>query len=426
MRKTVFRTDRGTLRKPERTAQGFLRVDGWVSRPGIYEYVNTRKDEADGFGRAGTIRRELRPDSEVLSAAAIAGYEGAPVTIGHPRKPDGTPIPVTSENVRQLEVGTVLAARQDGDALAADIVVKDAKAIKTLESGGKRETSPGYHIDVEKRSGVDPKYGRYDAVQYNVRINHLALVDHARGGSSMRLRMDECEGLYVDADDAESSAVRLDEFDRIHTHKESGYMDPQEQIRSLKAQLAETEAKLKEHETAVVRNAARADSADATVETLRKENGDLRAQIAAAANVVETEAIVREKLRADEAEAKVRKFDDAFDSAVKERVTLERRASVVMGPEFRMDGLAPRDIMATVVKRLDAQADTSTKVSDAFLAGRFESLIDLHARNARSGQRVADIITEHNVARVDEIDAKRKAYRERWREPLKSGARKEG
>jgi hypothetical protein len=195
-------------------------------------------------------------------------------------------------------------------------------------------------------------------------------------------------------------------------------MDPQEQIRSLKAQLSETEGKLKTAEASASTSTQRADEAEAKLKTATEAADALRAQIAAAATVVETEAITREKLRADEAEAKIRTFDDTFAKRVKERVALERRASVVMGPEFRMDDLADREIRATVVKRLDAQADTSTAVSDAFLAGRFESLIDLHAKNARSQQRVADIIGTQNEQRADSVEEKRKAMRNRWQEPL--------
>lgn len=181
--KTVIRHDRATLRRPERTPQGFLRADGLFGRAGVYEY---RNDD-------GTIRRELRPLSEVQHPDALASFADASLTIGHPRRADGEPDDVNASNVRRHEVGSVSgSARADGDAVVGAVVVKDAKAIKTIESG-QRELSPGYRIELDETPGVDPKYGRYDAIQRKIRVNHLAIVEHARGGSQCRLRLDEAE-----------------------------------------------------------------------------------------------------------------------------------------------------------------------------------------------------------------------------------------
>lgn len=182
----ALRFDAGELRKPEETQQGFLRVDGYVSRPGIYEYVNTPDDEADGLGKAGSIRRELRPDDEVFRVDALAGFEGVPVTMGHPKKH------VDITNVKALEVGSGVRAgeRADGDRIATSMVIKDPKAIARLKSRKSLQLSPGYKIREDHTPGVDPKYGRYDLVQRDIKINHLALVDRARGGSDLAIRMD--------------------------------------------------------------------------------------------------------------------------------------------------------------------------------------------------------------------------------------------
>lgn len=483
--KTVYRHDRASLRSPTVTTQGFLRVDGYIGRVGIYEYPNGD----------GTTRRELRPPEEVGAPEALASADAAPVTVGHPAEE------VTAENVRRHEVGTVSGeARMDGDHAAASMVIKDARAIKQVRAG-KQELSPGYRVDLDETPGADRRYGypgnpegRWDAIQRNIRVNHIAIVDRARGGATVRLRMDALEQradsagklttlavghqhlleptgydgmprasgctswamaegaeeihehpwargpdgkitigasaghthelLDEDRGPAPAPAPRADgEFDRSAARVESGRMDKDEQIRSLKAQLAEAVAKLAPLETTAQQQQARADEADARAVTLTQENTDLRAQIAAAATVVETEAIKREKIRADEAEDRLRRVDEAVEARVEARVDLERKASVVMGPDFKMRGLPERQIVATVVKRLDAQADTSPAVSDAFLRGRFESLIELHARNARSSQRVGDLITEQNEKRADSLDEKRAAYRNQGLEPLPNDPR---
>lgn len=192
--KRVIRIDAGsTLRSPTRTPQGFLRVDGYVGRPGIYEYTN---DD-------GTVRRELRLPEEVGAKRALDGFEGAPLTDGHPLEP------VNASNVRSYEVGTVTGpARLDNGNVAASMMIKDPSMIRKVEQGnGKRQLSPGYALDLEMSSGKRPEYacagnpeGRYDAIQRNIEINHLALVDDARGGPNMRLRMDGFDVAVARAD----------------------------------------------------------------------------------------------------------------------------------------------------------------------------------------------------------------------------------
>ncbi len=189
MSKTVYRQDRGghgALRSPVTTPQGFLRVDGHAARVGIYEYPRADR----------SIQYELRPPEEVFHPDSLASYDAASVTLEHPVDEE-----VTSENVRRHEVGTVNgAARQDGDAVAVSLVVKDAKAIKAIKAG-KQELSPGYKIRLDETPGFAPEYatlrnptGRYHAVQREIRVNHQAIVGRARGGSTMRLRMDAAEG----------------------------------------------------------------------------------------------------------------------------------------------------------------------------------------------------------------------------------------
>lgn len=216
MSKTVFRYDEraGSLRSPVRTAQGFLRADGHAARVGIYKY--RRAD--------GSFRYELRPPEEVFHPDSLASYDGAPITIGHPRRADGELEDVTADNVRKYEVGTVSgAARRDGDLVATTSLIKDAAAIKRVE-GGMRELSPGYRIRYDETPGIAPQYatpdnptGRYDGVQRDIRVNHQALVPEARGGHSIQLRMDDAE-LVMREEHRTDSNVRLTTVADGHQH----------------------------------------------------------------------------------------------------------------------------------------------------------------------------------------------------------------
>ena len=177
-----LRIDAGALRAPRETSQGFLHVDGFAGRVGIYEYPDPK---------TGKIRRELRPRSEVMKQDALDKFRGAPITNGHP------PAKITANNRRAYAVGTVLSAREDGDHVAVENQIDDKVGIAAVKAG-RKQLSPGYDVDVMMSPGADKQYaypgnpeGRYDAVQTNIDVNHLALVDAARGGESCSMRMDE-------------------------------------------------------------------------------------------------------------------------------------------------------------------------------------------------------------------------------------------
>src|ERR1051325_2371414 len=171
----VQRFDIGTLSSPKKTPQGFLIVEGYASRTGIFEYYR-----ADG-----TIQRELRTDAEVFAPKALKGYEGASLTSNHPAVA-GDPY-----KAKRLSVRTVLEpAKQGGDRVKVRMVIKDAQAIADAESGKMRALSTGYAVDLVMQPGVHPVFGRYDAIQTNLEINHLALCEAGRAGPIAKVKMD--------------------------------------------------------------------------------------------------------------------------------------------------------------------------------------------------------------------------------------------
>ena len=58
-----------------------------------------------------------------------------------------------------------------------------------MKSAGLKELSLGYNLDLEETPGVWNGQ-QYDAIQRNIRINHLALVQEARAGERARLNID--------------------------------------------------------------------------------------------------------------------------------------------------------------------------------------------------------------------------------------------
>lgn len=169
--KRVLRLDSIPLDETYWTKEGYLIDHPVVTSTGIFEYTNPD----------GSIRRELRLPEEVFDPASLASYKGKPVILTHEA---GV---VDKKNVDREHIGTILSnGYQDGDNVRAEIVIHETDLMKR---SGLRELSLGYSLDLDETPGVwngQP----YDAIQRNIRINHLALVDKARAGEKARLNID--------------------------------------------------------------------------------------------------------------------------------------------------------------------------------------------------------------------------------------------
>ncbi|MDJ1632259.1 DUF2213 domain-containing protein [Rhizobium rhizogenes] len=160
-----------------RTADGYGVISAKVARAGnVQVYLGSEigmKDKA-------TVR-VYRPESEVFKKDAIASYAGVPVTVGHPKNG------VSAETWKDLAVGEVGDdVLRDGEFVRVPMMLRDAKAIKTVEDGV-RELSMGYSAEVTFSDGETPSGERYDAVMSDFKMNHVAIVAKARGGEELRI-----------------------------------------------------------------------------------------------------------------------------------------------------------------------------------------------------------------------------------------------
>jgi len=159
----------------KRTPQGGLEVPANLTRTGVLTY--RRAD--------GGVQRELRLPDEVFSSASLDTLRGAPLTVGHPGL-------VTPETYSKTSVGHVADdVRADNQFVAAKVRVQESKAVKAVESKALKELSCGYTCDIEVASG-EYQGEKYDAIQRNIRYNHVALlpVGGGRAGSEVALRLD--------------------------------------------------------------------------------------------------------------------------------------------------------------------------------------------------------------------------------------------
>lgn len=153
------------------TGEGFLICKNVpIARTGTQEYLGREIGlEGQEAERVVTVRRD---GAEVFSEAALASFEGKPVTNDHP------PELIGPDDVKMYEMGHAQNVRHGADEwedfVIADLHIHDRELISAIQ-GGKREISCGYECEY-----ADNGDGTYS--QKNIRGNHVAVVDRGRAG----------------------------------------------------------------------------------------------------------------------------------------------------------------------------------------------------------------------------------------------------
>ena len=153
----------------KKTPQGYLQVQGIISRSGKQDYFAGELGLND---RQPNERISLdRPVSEVTDSISVGSFLNMPITDEHPEGGKVTP-----DNFSRFSKGTVTDANPtDSGKVKAEMIIYDASLIRKIE-GGKTELSAGYTAELEFSD--DGK----TAIQRKIRGNHVAFVDAARCG----------------------------------------------------------------------------------------------------------------------------------------------------------------------------------------------------------------------------------------------------
>ena len=329
---TFLRYDRATI-KAEVTDEGFLVDSPIVGRVGIQLYKN-----ADG-----TVRREFRPPEEVFKADSLNSFVGKPITDGHPAEM------VNAKNAKSLLVGAIhTEGKQDGDNVVAGITIHDADMIDKIMKGGKRELSLGYKVDIEEISGVWNGQ-EYDAIQRNIRINHLAIVPRGRAGNA-RLNLDR-----LDAESVITGENMPENLSRVRLDTGLEYQAEAEVVQAFEKMRADK-----------VEADAHIDELQKQLDSVAAERDTLKSQVASA-----------DKVRADALEA--------ARAEIKARAMLEKSAEA-----FKIDcaDKSDREIKEAVIKSKRTDADLSGK-SDDYINAAFDLTVELKADEAMAEQRKA-------------------------------------
>ena len=322
----------------KRTEEGFLIADAYTVRTGIQKYAGYEVGRPDLL-----VVNVYRPEAEVFSRDSLQSITHSPVTLDHPIQP------VTSENWKDLAVGEVSTdVLRDGERLKVPLILKDKAAIDAVEKG-KRQLSAGYSCQLDWEEGTAPDGTAYQAVQRNIRFNHVAVVSRGRAGSDFRIG-DSADnwGASPITKDSETMQLRTIVVDGISIQVTD---QGAEAIQKLNKQIAD-------HVSAALEASTNHTKAIAAKD---EEIGGLKAQLKQAQDAASN-----------------------IDALIADRMGLVDVASKMI-KDFKPEGLTNLDIKKEVVKA--ALGDEALKdASEAEITGMFKAV----TKDAGKSQQTTD------------------------------------
>lgn len=362
----VSRVDqRSKLTTVVKTDEGFLQVTAPIARVGVYRYRL-----ADG-----SIQREYIPEETLFNKDSMNTLQMKPITNNHPLDF------VNADNAASVSVGMVgQTFFRDGDKLVTQFVVSHRKGIDAIDAG-RDELSPGYECDLDFTAGVTNEGEHYDCIQVNRVYNHLALVDNARGGRDITLRVDGVE---------ENELTVTNKTDGGFTMKQI-HIDgiPYEAVPEVANHIAKLES--------------RADALQDDLSSAKSENSTLQGKCDAAMDEVE-------KLKA-------RLTDSAINELIASRMELVTTATKICG-EGKIDATDDkRAIMEKVILAVAPSATIKADASDDYIAGRYEMALAIHADsdkeagNADQREALHNDGTQKKDARAERLNRQQNAWK---------------
>lgn len=340
-----------------RDNNGFLVAPACYTRVGVFYYVD----------ETGSVRAEFRPEEEVFADETLKSLSMLPITLEHP------PEMINPLNAKQWTVGfSSELVKRENNLATGFIKVTDAKAINAIENADKQEMSCGYHADLEMTEGIWEGI-KYDAIQRNIRYNHIAIVERGRAGAQCRIKTDASDvrmSTVVDNNNNRSQKMAVIKIDGIDVELN----DTSHQV--VAKELARRDASAKDLEE--------------KIDEYKKKIKDMESEL--------------EKMQGtkDAVEAELAKSKEELESAKKDANDMERIQKLVAAraeliekskPFIKNDGvkldtLSDLDIKKEVVKEAYPEIDISEASSDR-IDGLFEGAL-LASKSVAERQKKVD------------------------------------
>jgi len=182
--KSVVTIEIGDASKRYVNQAGFLVLpDCSLARSGILDYSDVT-DQDGTLIKDGAIIKVYRPAKALKECCSE--FANLPLTLEHPSNSKVDP-----NNAKKVVVGSLGSEpkyeEKNGVAfIKSDIIVYDKDTIDEIQNGEYSELSAGYETAFKKERGLH-NGEQYEAVQYLLVPNHVALVRNGRCGSECRI-----------------------------------------------------------------------------------------------------------------------------------------------------------------------------------------------------------------------------------------------
>jgi hypothetical protein len=349
--------------KFDTTPEGFLTGKAVITNVGVFTY---KVQTEDGV----TVQRELRLPEEVFDPDSVQSLKMSPLTNNHPL------VKVNSENAKELSVGFIGDSVNGGDSyhLSAPITITDAETVQEVREG-KRALSAAYSVDLEMTPGVWMGVP-YDAIQRNIRYNHVAVVDRGRAGDDAVMKLDSVDAICVD-------------MDRLGNKKNSSRKEDTMSLKKITIDGVEYEAEAK-----VIETLSQARTKIDEMEKSKEEADKIHTELQAKHDTLKDE---RDQLKKDKEELE-KSNPEKIDEAVKAKLILRDTAK-----KFDIeveDEMSDEDIKHAVI--IKAYPNAKEKLDDAeiatedYIQARFDAAVEYLEENIDVGNENKKKALDHS------------------------------
>lgn len=398
----MIRTDRAQLKIIE-TGEGFLKAKVTFAVPGVFPYLY-----ADG------LKLEAKLPIDILSPKTIDSARGVPVTDGHPTDENGNHIFVTSDNYNVYAKGNISEPCVENGVGVALATIYDPVLIEEIKNKEKNSVSIGFSSDLELTPGTFNGV-RYDSIQRNIVINHLACVDIARAGDATKIHVDrgmkmsDKKELAVDAGETTSDENK----NKTYSYRKfdgSKDMAVSQEIHS---------------ELMFLRNQLKTDQDQ--IEALKQEIAQVKPSIPdPEGEAAKTALMEKLELLQQEVNAWKEKYSQLEESVPEMADAMaEEKAEVLKAAEgvdgINVDGLNTKEIKLQIIsKALPFKEGIKTdSVSDEMINARYDAAIDLVRERENQPKQKNDISGKSIKIDKSEIDKKRENLKNLYRRDKK-------
>lgn len=334
------------------TDEGYLKGRAIFTNIGVFPYLL----------EDGSVRWELRPPEEVFHWESIDSFKMLPMTNDHPTDA------VDIENIKEFQVGySGEEVRTSEYHLSIPIVITDKNTIEDCQISGKRALSGAYSVDLEMKSGVWMGVP-YNAIQRNIRGNHIAVVDIGRAGDDAVMKFDSI-GFSL------RGKIQNDSGENKNLHRRN------DDMKTIKRDGVEYQADQKIIDLLT--------DAEKNLEKLKVDHDELKDE---KTKIEATRDQANEEMEAMKADDKEKLSTDAIEKAVQLRMVVfdaARRAKVELKADMKEDEIKKAVIISLSPKTAVEKLDKSSYL-DARFDLALEKLDELDEQGVEFDAAMAD------------------------------------